>query len=114
MTKRSTHKPAHETLAEAAFVVFKSQKKFYTLFEHAPYYQHMACCSAIITASAIGDDYRRAVAVFKRYFKPRGKSTAAYWFGGNWRLTKEEQQARVDHRVYALLIAACLAYDEGR
>lgn len=70
-----------------------------------PYYSHSGCCHALLLRTKARP---ATVHLFTQYFMPKGKE-GDYWFGDRLTPVKSTSERRMNHRVYALLIAAEIA-----
>ena len=91
---------------DAALCVDKSTKRarYFGLLDVE--YHHSGCCVALSCVGATAPMNK----AFKKVF---GKRRELYWFGEPWSACEKTNKERKDHRVFALLLMAELAKDQG-
>ena len=76
-------------------------------------YGHVAGCSAISIIANNNKKYAFMKVGFCRVFQPTRASQHSWWFGRPFSKNKEVNRRRADHRIYAMLLMAELAKDQG-
>ncbi len=74
---------------------------------------HQACCITISLSAKCLADRELAKYGFIKAFRPINWSNYDYWFGHPYGDTKDILKLRKQHRVFAMLIMAELAKDQG-
>ena len=79
----------------------------------SPSYCHMAGCSALSTVANNSKIHAFMRVGFSGAFQPKGVSRHEWWFGAPFSKKEKVNRRRADHRIYAMLLMAELAKDQG-